>query len=144
HRKRLTEGLVCLANPTGRQLAAAELRIIIRIVMWLQVHENFSEANAIASASIWSGSGRHTIELAYRHYLETNELIEPDTSLQGRGNPSHPQHDTSLTLEQILNIHQLLSEAKLKDEPMPAKEIRRRLSLPIGVRQTQKILKQLG
>jgi hypothetical protein len=143
-RQRLVECIASLSNPTGRSLSKNELRIIIRLTMWLQLYDNFTEPKAIELASVWSGSGRHTIELAYYHYLDTNELIEPDTSLQGKGNPSHPLHDTSLTLEQILGIHQLLNEAKLKNEYMPAKEIRRRLTLPIGVRQTRNIIKQLG
>lgn len=79
HRQRLAECMSLLSNPTGRSLSTNELRIIIRLAMWLQYHDNFTESHAIDSASIWSGSGRHTIESAYHHYLKTNELIEPAT-----------------------------------------------------------------
>ena len=112
--------------------------------MWLQLHEGYTEAAAIDAASVWAGSSRHTVEPAYRHWWETGELVEHDTSQRGRGNPSHPQHDTSLSLEQILGIHSLLTEAKAKNEFLPAREIRRRLALPLGLRQTQGVLKQLG
>ena len=112
--------------------------------MWLQLEHDYTEAAAIDAASIWAGSSHHTIVRAYHHYLATDELLEPDTSLQGGGSPHHPYHDTQLTLEQILSIHRLLAEAKVKDEFMPAREIRRRLSLPIGVRQTRNVIRQLG
>jgi transposase len=144
HRQRLAECIASLANPSGRSLTANELRIILRLAMWLQLHDGYSEFAAIEAASVWAGSGRRSIEPAYQHFLETNELLEPDTSLRGRGNPDHPLHDTSLTLEQILAIHQLMIDAKLKNEFMPAREIRRRLALPVGVRQTRNILRQLG
>jgi hypothetical protein len=144
HRQRLATAIESLANPHGRSLSSNELRIIIRLALWLQLQYQYTEAAAIDAASVWSGSGRHTIDPAYHHYLEAQELIEPDTSHQGRGNPLHPLHDTSLTLEQILRIHQLLSEAKLKNEFLPAREICRRAALPVGVRQLQRILKQMG
>jgi hypothetical protein len=144
HRHRLQQCIDSLSNPHGRSLSSNELRIILRLAMWLQLHHEYTEATAIDAASVWSGSSHMTIAPAYHHYLETQELIEPETSNRGSGNPSHPLHDTSLTLEQILRIHQLLIDAKLKNEFIPAKEIRHRLTLPVGVRQLQKILKQLG
>lgn len=139
---RLQQCIDSLANPSGRSLSSNELRIIIRLSMWLQLHHGYTEAAAIDAASVWSGSSHMTIAPAYHHYLETQELTEPDTSQQGRGNPQHPLHDTSLTLEQILRIHQLLIEAKLKSEFIPAREICHRLVLPVGMRQLQRILKQ--
>jgi hypothetical protein len=144
HRQRLAEGISSLSNPSGRSLSSNELRIIIRLALWLQLHEDYSEAAAVEAASVWAGSSRCTIAPAYQHWWETGELLEPDTSQQGSGNPQHPRHDSSLTLEQILAIHQLMTDAKLKNEFMPAREIRRRLALPVGVRQTRKILQQLG
>jgi hypothetical protein len=144
HRQRLAAGISSLSNASGRSLSTNELRIIIRIAMWLQLHEGYTEAAAVEAVSVWAGSSPHTVEAAYYYFMETDELLEPDDSHRGSGNPFHPQHDTSLTLEQILGIHRLLGEAKLKNEFMPAREIRRRLSLPLGVRQTQRILKQLG
>jgi hypothetical protein len=143
-RQRLQECIDALANPSGRSLSSNELRVIIRLACWLQVHDDYSESAAIDAASVWAGSSRHTIAPAYHHFMATNELLDPDTSHRGRGNPMHPQHDTSLTLQQILSIHSLLADSKLKNEYMPAREVRRRVALPIGLRQTQKILKQLG
>ena len=120
HRQRLTECIQSLSNPSGRSLSSNE---ILRLAMWLQLHHEYTEAAAIDASSVWCGSSRITIAPAYHHYLETNELIEVDSSNRGRGNPNHPQHDTSLTLEHILGIHQLISEAKMKNEFMPAKVI---------------------
>jgi hypothetical protein len=143
-RQRLQECIDALANPLGRSLSANELRIIIRLVCWLQVHDDYSEPAAIEAASVWAGSSRHTIAPAYHHYLETRELLEPDSSRRGSGNPNHPRHDTTLSLEQILAIHSLLAEAKTKDQFMPAHEVRRRLHLALSARQTRRILHQLG
>jgi hypothetical protein len=144
HRKRLQECIDALANPLGRSLSSNELRIIIRLACWLQVHDDYSEAAAIEAASVWAGSSRTTVAPAYHHFLATNELLEPDNSNRGSGNPSHPRHDTSLSLDHILAIHSLLAEAKMKDQFMPAREIRRRLALPLSLRQTRRILHQLG
>lgn len=144
HRQRLEAGYISLANAPGRQLSSNELRIIIRIAIRLQLDEDYTEAAAIEAASVWAGSSRHTVEPAYRHWYETDELVESDQSLRGRGNPAHPQHDTSLTLDQVLGIHSLIEEAKHKSEFMPARIIKQRLNLPIGLRQLQKVIKQLG
>ena len=144
HRQRLQECIDKLANPVGRSLSFNELRIIIRLACWLQLHDGYSEAAAIESASVWAGSSRMTVAPTYHHYLETSELLEPDSSNRGSGNPNHPRHDTSLSLDHILAIHSLLAEAKRKDEFMPAHEVRRRLDLPLSVRQTRRILHQLG
>jgi hypothetical protein len=143
-RQRLAAGIESLSNPCGRSLSANELRIIIRLALWLQLHEGFTEAAGIEAASVWAGSSRHTIAAAYQHWWDTGELLEPDTSQQGSGNPQHPRHDTSLTLEQILSIHRILADAKLINEFLPARAVRQRLGLPIGLRQMQRILKQLG
>src|ERR1700722_12860758 len=113
-----------LANPNGRSLSANEQRIVIRLAMWLQLHDDYSEAAAIQTASVWAGSSHMTIGPAYHHYLQTQELMEPDSSERGRVNPDHPLHDISLTLEHILAIHKLMIDAKLKNEFMPAREIR--------------------
>src|SRR5690606_8589979 len=129
---------------TGRSLSSSELRVILRIALWLQLHEDYTEAAAIDAASVWAGSSRCTVAPAYQHWWETGQLLDPDTSRRGSGNPQHPLHDTSPTLAQILAIHQLMTDAKLKNEFMPAREIRRRLALPVGVRQTRKLLLQLG
>jgi len=143
-RQRLADGISSLSNAAGRSLSSNELRIILRIALWLQLHEGYTEAAAIDTASVWAGSSRHTIEPAYRHWMETGELLEPDDSLRGSGDPQHPRHDSSLSLDHILAIHSLLAEAKTKNEFLPAREIRRRLALPLGLRQTQRVLKQLG
>ena len=54
------------------------------------------------------------------------------------------RHDTSLSLDHILAIHSLLAEAKMKDQFMPARRSSRRLDFPLSVRQTRRILHQLG
>jgi hypothetical protein len=144
YRERLIEGIAALGNPSGRSLPAGEMRIILRLAMWLQLHDGFSETAAVNAASIWAGSGSRTVTAAYRQWWETGEVPEPDTSERGSGNPQHPRHDTSLSLEQILSIHSLLAEAKSKDEFMPTREIRRRLALPLSVRQIRRVLRQLG
>lgn len=144
HRQRLADGIASLANPSGRSLLSNELRIIIRLSLWLQLHESYTEAAAVDAASVWTGSSRCTITAAYQYWWDTGELLEPDTSQQGSGNPQHPRHDTSLTLEQILSIHRILTDAKLANEFLPARAVRQRLGLPIGLRQTQRVLKQLG
>ena len=66
-RQRLTDGISSLSNAAGRSLSSFELRIILRIALWLQLHEDYTEAAAIDAASVWAGSSRHTIEPAYRH-----------------------------------------------------------------------------
>ena len=130
HRQRLAECIAVLTNPSGRSLSANELRIVIRLAMWLQLHDGFTESAAIQAASVWTGSGFNTILAAYKLYWDTGELLEPDSSRRGSGNREHPLHDTSLTLEQVLAIHQLMIDAKLKNEFMPAREIHHRLALP--------------
>lgn len=144
HQQRLQEGIVSLSNAPGRSLRSNELRVILRVALWLQRHEGFTEAAAIETASVWAGSSRHSVEPAYRHWWDTGELLDPDASQRGRGNPEHPQHDSSLSLQQILAIHSLLTDSKAKDEFMPAREIRARLHLPLSIRQTRRLLRQLG
>lgn len=144
HRQHLAACISSLSNPNGRSLSSNELRIIIRIAMWLQLNHDYSEAAAIDAASVWAGSSYMTIAPAYHHYLATNELIEPDTSHRGSGNREHPKHNTSLSFEQILSIHQLLSESKINNLYLPAKELKKQLNLHVSVRQIQRILKQLG
>ena len=39
NRQRLAESIALLANPSGRSLCSNELRIILRLCMWLQLHE---------------------------------------------------------------------------------------------------------
>jgi len=144
HRQRLAECIASLANSSGRSLTANELRIILRLAMWLQLHNGFTEAAAIEAASVWAGSCRKTIAPAYYHYLETRELLDPDTSQRGSGNPQHPRHKGSVSFEQILGIQRLLSEAKLKNNYLPTKELKKKLSLGVSVRQIQRLLKRLG
>jgi hypothetical protein len=144
HRRRLVDGISSLSNAAGRSLSSNELRIILRIALCLQLHEDYSEAQAIDAASVWAGSSRHTIEPAYRHWWHTGELLEPDDSQRGRGNPQHPRHDTSLTLDHILAIHSVLAEAKAKDEFMPARKVKQRLDLPLSERQIRRVIRQLG
>jgi hypothetical protein len=144
HRTRLAEHIDALSNPRGRSLTANELRIIIRIAMWLQLHEHIPQAEAIEKASVWSGSGATTITAAYQHYIDTNEIMEPDTSTRGGGSLSHRLHDSALSFEQILTIHRTLGEAKLQNTFMPAREVQRIAGFSLGKRQTQRILKQLG
>jgi hypothetical protein len=108
------DGITSLSNAAGRSLSSHELRIILRIILWLQLHEGYAEAAAVEAASVWAGSSHHTVEPAYRHWTETGELLEPDNSLRGSGNPQHPRHDTSLSLDHILAIHSLLAEARAK------------------------------
>lgn len=69
HRKQLADHIAALANPRGRSLTTNELRIIIRIAMWLQLHEHMTEADAIEKASVWAGSSAVTIAAAYKHAL---------------------------------------------------------------------------
>ena len=144
HRQRLADGIASLANSSGRSLSTNELRIIIRLSLWLQLYESYTEAASVDAASVWTGSSRHTIAAAYQHWWDTGELFETNTSERGSGNPQHPRHDTSLTLEQILSIHRILADAKLVNEFLPARAVRQRLDLPIGLRQMQRVLKQLG
>jgi hypothetical protein len=112
--------------------------------MWLQLHEGYTEAASVQAASVWAGSSRHTVEPAYRHWMETGQLLESDDSMRGSGNPQHPRHDTSLSLDHILAIHSLLAEAKGKDEFMPARKVKQRLDLPLSERQTRRVIRQLG
>ena len=112
--------------------------------MWLQLHEGYTEAASVQAASVWAGSSRHTVEPAYRHWMETGQLLESDVSMRGSGNPQHPRHDTSLSLDHILAIHSLLAEAKGKDEFMPARKVKQRLDLPLSERQTRRVIRQLG
>jgi hypothetical protein len=144
HRRRLAEGISSLSNPSGRSLSSNELRIIIRLALWLQLHEDYSEDAAIKAASVWSGSGHMTVGPAYHHWWETGELLEPDTSQQGSGNPQHPRHVSSVSFEAILAIHQALADAKLNNEYMPARKLKKKLQLSVSVRQIQRLLKQLG
>ena len=99
HRQRLAQCISSLSNPSGRSLSSNELRVIIRIAMWLQLQDGYSEDAAIKAASVWAGSSYMTITSAYHHYLATNELLEPDASNRGRGNPIHPHHNTSLSFD---------------------------------------------
>src|SRR5690348_12922146 len=64
-RQHLQECIDALANPSGRSLSSNELRIIIRLACWLQVHDDYSESSAIEAASVWAGSSRHTVAPAY-------------------------------------------------------------------------------
>jgi hypothetical protein len=144
HRRKLQEHIDALTNPRGRSLTANELRIIIRIAVWLQLHEHIPQAEAIEKASVGAGSSATTITAAYQHYIDTNEILEPDTSFRGTGSPRHRRHDSALSFEQLLTIHRVLGEAKLANEFMPAREVQRRVGFSLGVRQTQRILKLLG
>jgi transposase len=143
-RQRLAEGIASLSNPSGRSLSSNELRIIIRLALWLQLHEDYSEAAAVEAASVWAGSSRHTVEPAYRHWWETGELLEPDASQRGSGNPLHPRHAGSVTFDQILDIHRILAEAKIKNKYLPVKELKKQVALGLSERQIRRILKQLG
>jgi hypothetical protein len=143
-RQRLQECIHMLANPLGRSISTNELRIIIRLACWLQVHDDYTEPAAIEAASVWTGSSRITIAPLYYHFLVTSELLVPDSSHRGSGNPDHPRHAGSVSFEQILEIHRLLAEAKLKNEFMPAKQLKKKLTLPVSVRQIQRLLKNLG
>ena len=144
HRQHLSECISSLSNSSGRSLSSNELRIIIRIAMWLQVHNDYTEAAAIDSASIWAGSSHHTIISAYRHYLSTHELLEPDASNRGSGNPTHPLHNTSLTFEQILSIQQLLTDSKISNQYLPAKKLKKQLNLNLSDRHLRRVLRKLG
>jgi len=143
-RQRLAEGIASLSNPSGRSLSSNELRIIIRLSLWLQLHEDYSEAAALEAASVWAGSSRCTVAPAYQQWWETGELLEPDTSQQGSGNPQHPRHAGSVSFEAILEIHRILADAKLKNEFMPARKLKKKLEWNVTVRQIQRLLKQLG
>jgi hypothetical protein len=143
-RQRLTDGISSLSNAAGRTLSCNELRITLRIALWLQLHEGYPEAASIDAASVWAGSSRHTIEPAYRHWWDTGELLEANDTQRGSGNPCHQRHDTSLTLDQILSIHSLLAEAKTNNEFMPARKVKQRLNLPLGDRQIRRVIRQLG
>jgi hypothetical protein len=146
HRKQqqLQSDVDRLANPPGRSLSANELRIIIRIAMCLQLNHGYSEFSAIESASVWAGSSRAIVHQAYAHYVATHELVEPDTSARGSGNARHRRHDSVLSFQQILAIHRELGEAKCRNEFMPARVVQQRVGFALGLRQTQRILKQLG
>lgn len=143
-RQRLQECIHLLSNPLGRSLSSNELRIIIRLACWLQVHADYSESAAIDAASVWAGSSHHTIAPAYHHFLATNELLEPDNSNRGSGNPQHPRHAGSVSFEAMLEIHRILADAKLKNEFMPARKLKKNLALSVTVRQVQRLLHQLG
>ena len=144
HRQRLAECIQSLSNPSGRSLSSNELRIIIRLAMWLQLHHEYTEAAAIDAASVWCGSSRVTIAPAYHHYLETNELLEPDTSHQGRGNPSHPCHTGSLTSEAQLLIHSILADARLTNAFVPAREVMRQAGVQVSERHARRLLRRMG
>src|SRR5690349_19572055 len=64
HRQHLSECISSLSNSTGRSLSSNELRVIIRIAMWLQLQDGYSEDAAIKAASVWSGSSHMTITSA--------------------------------------------------------------------------------
>jgi hypothetical protein len=140
HRQRLAEGISSLSNPSGRSLSSNELRIIIRLALWLQLHEDYSEAAAVEAASVWAGSGRCTVAPAYQHWWETGELLEPDTSLRGRGNPEHPLHEGALTLEVQMLIHSTLAEARLTNEFVPARKVMRRAGVSVSERHARRLL----
>jgi hypothetical protein len=142
--QRLQECIHLLANPSGRSLSSNEMRIIIRLACWLQLHDDYSESAAIEAASVWAGSSHHTLAPAYHHFLATNELLEPDSSNRGSGNPDHPRHAGSVSFEAMLEIHRILADAKLKNEFMPARKLKKKLELSVTVRQIQRLLKQLG
>ena len=144
HRKRLAECIHSLSNPSGRSLSSNELRIIIRLAMWLQLYYEYSEAAAIDAASVWCGSGRMTIGPAYHHYWETNELIEVDSSNRGSGNPLHPRHTGSLTPDVQMLIHSILAEARLVNAFVPAREVMRRAGVQVSERHARRMLRQLG
>jgi hypothetical protein len=144
HRKQLADHIDALTNPKGRSLTTNELRIIIRIAMWLQLYDDCTELEAIDKASVWAGSSHTTITAAYKHYVDYHELLQPNTSSRGSGNPRHPRHDSIVTFDQILTIHRLLGEAKMRNEFMPAPKVKHLVGFAISERQTQRILKQLG
>jgi hypothetical protein len=143
-RKRLADDIAALANPQGRSLTTNELRIILRISMHLQLHDGYTEYNAIEAASVWAGSAHATIAAAYKHWLDTHTLLETPTSRRGSGNAMHPRHDTALSMQQICAVHALLTDAKLRNEFVPARVVQERVGLQLSLRQTQRILKQLG
>ncbi len=144
HTLELHSKLAALSNSPGRQLSKNEMRIIIRIAIWLQVNDNRTEFDAVEQASVWAGSSRHTIAGTYRHYINTGEIQEPDTSARGSGNITHPRHDVSLQFEQILSIHRLLGEARVSNTYVPARVIKERVGIELSVRQTRRIVKQIG
>ena len=144
HRQRLAEGIASHSNPSGRSLSSNELRIIIRLALWLQLHEVYSEAAAVEAASVWAGSSRCTVTPAYQHWWETGELLEPDTSQQGRGNPQHPRHTGALTPEAQVLIHATLAEARLTNAFVPAREVMRRAGVQVSERQARRMLRRMG
>jgi len=143
-RQRLAEGISSLSNPSGRSLSSNELRIIIRLSLWLQLHEDYSEAAAVEAASVWAGSSRCTIAPAYQHWWETGELLEPDTSQQGSGNPQHPRHIGALTPEAQMLIHSTLAEARLTNAFLPAREVMRRAGVQVSERHARRLLRRMG
>ena len=144
HRQRLSDGISSLSNSSGRSLSANELRIIIRLALWLQLHEGYTEAAAVEAASVWAGSSRCIVAPAYQHWWETGELLEPDTSQRGRGNPHHPLHEGALTAETQQRIHAILAEARLTNAFVPAREVMRRAGLHVSERHARRLLRRMG
>jgi hypothetical protein len=143
-RQRLSDGIASLSNPSGRSLSSNELRIIIRLALWLELHEDYTEAAAVEAASVWAGSGRCTIAQAYDHWWETAELLEADTSMRGKGNPQHPLHAGGLTVEAQMQIHSILAEARLTNAFVPAREVMRRAGVNVSERHARRLLRRLG
>ena len=144
HRQRISNGIASLSNAAGRSLSSNELRIIIRLALWLQLHDSYSEAAAVEAASVWAGSSRCTVAPAYQHWWNTGELLEPDTSQRGSGNPLHPRHAGVLTQEAQTAIRSTLAEGRLTNAFLPARTVMRRAGVNVSERHARRLLRSMG
>ena len=111
-KKKMIEAIESLSNPSGRSLSHDELRIIVRLVLWLELNEEYSEFSAVNLASSMVASSLSTIKSAVEAFLATGEICEADASRQGSRNPSHPLHRECLSSDQMFELHRVIVNRK--------------------------------
>jgi transposase len=99
-----------LKNPSGRQYSFEENRVLLCILLGFMTKKGLTEAAAIKSVVTLTGADWYTISYLYSHFKSTGEIVLPDTSRMGSGNPRHSRYLGPFTLDQEREIHRIIEE----------------------------------
>jgi len=109
-KKRVNNDFLLLKNPSGHQYSMDQNQLLLTQIHGAMVIRGMEECNAINFIADVSGCHIDTLKSIYSKWKSTHVIPSPNTTMLGRGNPSHPLHLPPFSIEIECEIHRLIAE----------------------------------
>ena len=98
-RRRISEDFSALKNPSGRQYSLEERRLLLAEIHEAMEIKGMDESQALYHIADISGADVSTLRALYSVWKSERAVPSPATAHMGKGNPSHPLHIFSFSME---------------------------------------------